>query len=251
MKKIKLLALSLLTTVAFAGCQKATDTTITLGTNATFPPFEFIAEDGEGLVGQFSGVDIAIAKKFAESNDYDLIIEDMEFGSLIASLPAGKVDFVAAGMTVTEERQKNADFTIPYYTATQYILVGADSDDVKSLEDLEGKAIGAQASTTGSFIAEEIEGASLSQYSRGIDAIMDLKADKIDAVIIDSLPATSFYENYSDDLKLLTEVEGLESEMYAIAVNKGNDELLDKLNAVIQEMIDSGEIDELVNEYSK
>ena len=124
---------------------QATDV-LTVGTNAEFPPFEYIGNDG-----QPDGFDMAVIKAIGKEEGFEVKISNMEFKSLVASLSTGSLDAVIAGMTVTEDRQKSVDFSDSYYTATQCIIVKKDSD-VTKLADLNGKKIGVQEGTTGDLL---------------------------------------------------------------------------------------------------
>lgn len=212
---------------------------IVMGTNAEFPPFEY--REGDKVVG----FDVEIAKKVAEKLDAELKIEDMLFDGLIPALEAGKIDFIAAGMSVTEERKKNVDFSNGYYEASQVIIVTADNETIKGPEDLKNKKIGVQLGTTGDMEAQNIEGAEVVQFNAGFAAIMDLQNGKVDAVILDSEPAKNF-ASQNNQIKIL-DVE-LTKEEYAIAVKKGNTELVNAINAVLEELKTS-EYDRLVQKY--
>ena len=186
----------------------------------------------------------AIAKELGMK----LKVENMAFDSLIDAVNSGKVDFVAAGMTVRPDREENVDFTLKYYNATQTIIVQGNNNDVKSKANLEGKKIGVQTGTTGQDIAGEIKDAEVSKYNNGLEAVMDLKNGKIDAVIIDNFPAKSYVDKNSE-LKL---VEGdFDEEQYAMAVKKGNTKLLEKINKALQKLIDDGTYDKILDKYSK
>jgi len=177
--------------------------TLTMGTNAEFPPFEFVADNNAGIVGQFDGVDVALAKRIADEYGYELVIENMAFDALIMALESGRIDFIAAGMTATDERRKTVDFTETYYKAVQYIIVRGDNTDIRSVNDLNGKIVGVQQGTTGDFIvSDDLYPDGVMRYSRGIDAVLDLKSNKIDAIVIDSMPATVFV-NTNPDLRLV------------------------------------------------
>ncbi|WHH61414.1 basic amino acid ABC transporter substrate-binding protein [Petroclostridium sp. X23] len=215
--------------------------TVVMGTNAEFPPFEYRNDKGE-----VDGFDAAMAKEIAKELGVELKIEDMAFDSLLNALKSGKIDFVAAGMSVTPDRLQNVDFSEAYYTASQKIIVKKDNADIKGKADLEGKKIGVQEGTTGDLEASKIKDAKLSRFKKGIDAIMDLKNGKVDAVVIDASPAEVFVSK-NDDLKIIE--EELTQEEYAIAVRKGDRELLEKINKVIKDLKDSGKYDELVTQY--
>ena len=170
----------------------------------------------------------------------------MTFGGLIPALEAGKIDFIAAGMSITEERKKNVDFSNGYYKASQVIITLKDNTEINGPEDLENKTIGVQLGTTGDEEAQKIQGAEIIQFNAGYAAIMDLQNDKLDAVVLDYEPARNF-ASQNDKIQILP-VE-LTQEEYAIAVRKGNQELVDAINTVLEEMKESGEYDKLVEEY--
>lgn len=248
-RNILILALVVVVVLSFIGCAKKDtlskikkEKVVVMGTNAEFPPFEYVNDDGK-----IDGFDVAMAKEIAKELGVELKIENMAFDSLLNALKSGKVDFVAAGMTVKPDRLENADFSDTYYNATQLIIVRKDNDTIKGKEDLKGKKIGVQEGTTGDFEASDIEGAEVSRFKKGLDAVMDLVNGKVDAVIIDSNPAQVFVSKNEDELKLLD--ERLTEEDYAIAVKKGDEKLLEVINNVIRDMKSSGKYDELVSKY--
>ena len=224
--------------------------TIVMGTNAEFPPFEFIADNNEGIWGRYDGVDIAIAVRIAEHLGADLEILDMPFDGLIMALAAGQVDFVAAALTVTEERSRQVDFSIPYYNAYQTILVSADNDTVHSATDIYGAIVGVQLGTTGDFAASDMEGVEVMRYSRAVDAIIPLLNGQIDAIMVDSITAQFFDEAHPGQLRIVSDSEYFGYEQYAIAIGQGNPELVEAINEVLTEMINNGEISALVAYYA-
>ncbi len=213
--------------------------TLIMGTNSTFPPYEYY--EGDEIVG----IDVEIAQAIGEKLGMEVTVEDMEFDALIPALASNKVDIVAAGMTVTPERQESVNFTDTYATAAQVIIVKQGSD-IASSEDLNGKILGVQMGTTGDSLASEIEGAQVERFNKYFEAIQSVLQGKIDAVIIDSAPAKAFAEK---DENLVILDEALSSEDYAMAINKDNTELLDKVNAAIAELDEEGTLDEIVNKY--
>lgn len=242
MKKIISMVLILSTAVMLAACgKKEESTTLTMATNAEFPPYEFY--DGDKIVG----IDAEIAAAVADELGLELKVEDMAFDSIIAAVTSGKADIGLAGMTVTEDRKKNVDFSDTYATATQVIIV-KDGSEVASPDDLEGKKIGVQLGTTGDIYAADIEGADVERFNKGFEAVQSLLQDKIDAVIIDQLPAKEFVAA-SDGLSILD--EAFTEEEYAIAVKKGNTELLEKINKALANLKESGELDKIVAKYIK
>lgn len=213
--------------------------TLVMATNAEFPPYEFY--EGDKVVG----IDADIAAAVAEEMGMELKIEDMAFDSIIAAVTSGKADIGAAGMTVTEDRLENVDFTDTYAKATQVIIVTNDSA-IAGPDDLTGKKIGVQLGTTGDIYADDIEDAEVERYNKGFEAVQALQQGKIDAVVIDGEPAKEFVKE-ADDLKILD--EAFTEEEYAIAVKKGNDELKDKINEALKSLKDSGKLDEIVAKY--
>ena len=224
--------------------------TIVMGTNAEFPPFEFIADGGQGRWGRYSGVDIAISVRIAEHLGADLEILDMPFDGLIMSLAAGEFDFVAAALTVTEERAQQVDFSIPYYSAFQTILVTADNTDINSAPDLYGLLVGVQLGTTGDFAASAMEDVEVMRYARAVDAILPLLNGQIDAIVVDSITAQFFYDAQAGQLRIVSDNDYFGHEQYAIAIPQGNPELVAAINEVLTEMLESGEIAALVAYYA-
>lgn len=220
--------------------------TLTMSTNAEFEPFEF--KDGTKIVG----IDVDIANKVAQKLGDQLKINDVAFDSLIMELQTGKCDFVAAGMTVTEDKKKNVDFSDTYFDATQSIIVKKDSP-IKSRTDLNGKKVGVQQGTTGdSFCTNEdgkndIKVGTVKRFNKGADAIQDLINGRIDAVVIDDFPASKFVSKNPDKLVKLS--DALTVEHYAIAVKKGDTAKLDVINGVLKDMKSSGELTKIINNY--
>lgn len=208
-------------------------------TNAEFPPYEF--REGNDIVG----IDAEIARAIADKLGMELEIQDMAFDSLIPAIQSGKADFTAAGMTVNEDRKKNVDFTDTYAEAAQVIIVKEDSA-IKTPDDLQGKKVGVQSGTTGDIYADDIADAEIQRFPKGIDAVMALTQGKLDAVIIDREPAKVFVKE-NEGLQVLD--EAFTEEEYAIAVKKGNTELLEKMNGAIKELKESGELQKIVDKY--
>ncbi len=219
------------------------DGVLTVGTNAEFPPFEYVGDDG-----QPDGFDMAFVKAIGEKLGVEVKIENMEFASLVTSI-GSKIDIAAAGMTVTEERQQTVDFTNPYYEAVQYVVLPADSA-IATAADLEGKTIGVQLGTTGDFIATDIAGTTVAPYNKAVDAVNDLINGKVDCVIIDKNPALVFESKFEGQVVAVDGAQfEFEIENYAIALPKGDAVLADKINAAIEEIKADGTFDELVKTY--
>ena len=206
------------------------DKTLVMATNAEFPPYEYY--EGEEVVG----IDVDIAKAVAEELGMELKIEDMAFDSVIPAVSSGKADIALAGLTVTDERKENLNFTDTYAKATQVIIVKEDSA-IAGPDDLEGKKIGVQLGTTGDLYASDIKDAEVEQYNKGFEAVQATMQGKIDAVIIDSEPAKEFVAE-AEGLKILD--EAFTEEEYAIGIAKDNDELLEKVNKALKSLKESG-----------
>ena len=242
----KLVAILVAMTMILAGVSALADTLV-MGTNAQFPPYEYV----EG--GEVVGIDAEVAQAICDKLGYELEIQDMEFNSIISAVQSGNVDFGMAGMTVTEDRLKNVDFSESYATGVQVVIVKADSDYQKP-EDLTGKKVGVQLATTGDIYASASvdEGGygeeNVEKFSKGADAIIALKQDKIDAVIIDNEPAKEFVKA-NEGLRILdTEYT---TEDYAMAFAKGNTEMINKVNGALKELIADGTVQKIIDKYIK
>lgn len=215
---------------------------LVFGTNAEFPPFEYVGDDGEP-----DGFDVALIKAVGEKLGKEVQVENMEFDSLVSSI-GNRIDGAIAGMTVTEERKAEVDFSDPYYEAVQFVIVAADSD-IAAADDLKNKTIGCQLGTTGMFLAEDIEGATAQTYNRAIDAVNDLVNGRVDAVIIDKNPAEVFNTKFEGKVKIMDGANfGFETEEYAIALPKGS-ELVEQVNQALADLKADGTFDALVSQY--
>ena len=229
-------------TAEAATSEALADGVLTVGTNAEFPPFEYVGDDGEP-----DGFDMALVKAIGEKLGVEVQIENMEFASLVSSI-GSKIDIAAAGMTVTDERKETVDFTNSYYEAVQYVILPADSE-IATADDLKDKAIGVQLGTTGDFIAEELT-SNVSQYNKAVDAVNDLVNGRVDLVIIDKNPALVFENKFEGQVVAVDGAQfGFEPEEYAIALPKGDTALADQINAAIDELKADGTFDELVKTY--
>ena len=244
-KAIKILALVLATLTLVACGKKENEGKIVFGTNAEFPPFEFVASDG--VIGEFDGIDMVIADLIAKDNGMTAEITNMEFDSLLIALQNSQVDAVIAGMTVDPERAEKVDFSIPYYQATQVMIVKEDSTIAKA-EDMAGKKIAVIQGYTGEMCVSDME-YEYTSFKKGTDAVMELVNGKADVVVIDSATAAKYVSD-NEGLKIVEDEAAFGNEEYAIAVKKGNKELLDKINASLKELLDSGKIAELGDQYS-
>ena len=214
-----------------------------MATNAAFPPYEMVADDGS-----FEGIDVEIAGKIAEILGLELVVDDMDFGSVITSVQAGKSDIAMAGLTVTDERKQNVDFTDSYATGVQVVIVPEDSD-IKTIDGLQGKLIGCQESTTGyAYCSDDYGEDMVTAFPSGANAVQALLTGKIDAVVIDKQPAEA-YVAQNEGLKIL-DTEYV-TEDYAIGVSKDNAALRDAVNNALKELIDDGTVQSILDKYIK
>ncbi len=253
MKKILAIVLSVIAVlgiVALAGCGNNDDNggKLILATSADFPPYEYM--DGS----DYAGIDIEIAGLIAEKLGAELVVENMNFNSVIDSIQAGKADIGMSGITVTDERKESVNFSDSYTTAVQAIVVPVDSP-IKTVDDIyaDGAAykFGVQLSTTGDiYISDEITKGTLKgtveQYTTGAEAVAALVAGKIDCVVIDNEPAKSFVKA-NDGLKVLETEYAVED--YAIALSKDNPELLAEVNEILAEIKANGKLNEIITKY--
>ncbi len=217
---------------------------LTVGTSADFPPFEYV-EDGE-----FVGFDMDLIRAIAEVAGFEIRIVDMSFDSLIPALAAGQLDIVIAGMTITEDRRRAVDFSDPYWTADQSVVVREDSEE--NLTVLFGdKRIGVQTGTTGDLWVEEnlldtnILTGRVVRYDTFVMAMTDLINRSIDAIVLDSPVAERFAAERPVDVVGII----VTGENYGIAVRKGNQELVDAINDALRTLSETNRMGELVEKY--
>jgi len=246
-KTVRIIATALVAVLAVAcmtACGKSSSGSIKFGTNAEFPPFEFVAANG--TIGEFDGIDIAIAKQIGEDNDMEAVIENMEFDSLLVALQNNQLDAVIAGMTVTEERAESVDFSTPYYSATQ-VIITKEGSSIKSAADLADKFTAVVQGYTGETCIVDL-GYRYESFKKGTECIMELVNGKCDAVVIDSATASKYVAD-NKGLVIVEDPATFGNEEYAIAVAKGNKDLLDKINASIEKMLANGTIATLGDKY--
>lgn len=243
MKKLSvLLAASLLALTALTGCSGSGDKLV-MATEASFPPYEYY--DGEDIVG----VDVEIAQEIARELGKELVIENMEFNAIVPAVKSGKADFGGAGMSITESRLEQVDFTIEYATSKQVIMTKADSDIMEEA-DLDGKAIGVQMGTVADIALssdEDYPGVTdIARYNKYFEAVNDLINGRIDAIVLDVLPAEQLV---TTDESLVVREKELFTDVYAFCVKKGNTEMLDTINTVLQRLMDEGKIVEFTEKH--
>jgi len=246
MKK-RIVSIIVITAVAatmFAGCTKKDDNTLIVGTEAGFAPYEYM--EGDEVVG----IDMDIAQAIAESMGKKLVIKNMEFEGALAAVQKGTIDFVAAGVSVDEDRKKVMDFSIDYVNSNEVIVINTANPIVTEVSDegLADKTVGVQLGNIADFYVEaHIASKNMKRYTKFAQAAEDLKNSKIDCIVMDKYPAEELVASNSE----LSIMDGtLFEDKYAIAVKKGNTELLDQINTVIQDLKDSGKIDEFTANHT-
>ncbi|MBN1039859.1 amino acid ABC transporter [Clostridium botulinum] len=223
---------------------------LVVGTSADYPPYEFHKEvDGKD---QIVGFDISIAKSLAEDLGVELQINDMDFDGLLIALQAGKVDMVFAGMTPTDERKENAYFSDIYYTAQHGVIVRkGEEGNIKSIDDLKDKKIGVQKGSIQERLAnEKIPDAQKKALGKVTDLVLDLKNNKVDAILVE-LPVAEFNCEKNSDIALTNVILEDSEGGSAIAMSKGSDDLKSEINKTIQKLKDEGKVDKFVIEANE
>lgn len=245
MKSVKVLMLIFIVTVviiSMQGCGLKNNNQLVLATEAGFAPYEFYQD------GKIVGVDIDIAKEIAKRLDKELVIKDVSFDFLINEVKSGKADFAAAGISITDERKKQVDFTDEYTVSNQVVVVRNDSK-LSNFNELSNKRIAVQLGTVADlYVSDNYPDATLVQHKKYLSAVEDVKANKVDCLIMDEIPAKNIVLK-NDELKIMDGV--LFQDRYGMIVKKGNDELRKQINTVLEEMVLDGTINKLVLKYSK
>lgn len=222
---------------------------LTMSTNASFPPYEMVADDGS-----FEGIDVEVAGAIAEKLGLELQVDDMGFDAALQAAQTGKSDMVMAGVTITEERQAVMDFSNSYANGVQVVIV-KEGSPIQTVDDLaNANMIGCQMGTTGyTFCSDTPENGGFGEdhvtpYDDGAAAVQALMNGQIDAVVIDNKPAQE-YVAANPGLKIL---DGeFTNEDYAIGVAKGNTELLNAINGALEELQADGTLQSIVDKYIK
>ena len=262
MKKIIATAVLGIMTMGLAGCGSSNDKNsasktdllekiqkngkLVVGMSADYAPYEFhyIDENGKDVIG---GFDVDIANEIANKIGVNLVIQEMDFDALVSALPAGKVDLVISGMNPTEERAKVVDFSKVYYNSKHGILVRAeDADKYQTFADLEGAKVGVQLGSTQEKIAKtEIPNVNLQQLSNINNLILELKAGKVDAIVMEK-PVAEMAVKSNPELAVGKPIYEEQTGGNAVGIAKNNPQLLAKVNEVITELNESGKMDEYI-----
>ncbi|WP_448374667.1 basic amino acid ABC transporter substrate-binding protein [Fervidobacterium sp.] len=213
-----------------------------VGTEPTFPPFEFVDEKN-----QVVGFDVDIANELAKRLGVKLEIVNLPFDSLIPALQQGKIDMIIAGMTITAERAKVVDFSKSYFEANQAIVVRKDGKfEPKKLEELAGKKVAVQLGTTGDLVVSDISGINVVRFQKFTDAFLELQNGRVDAVVLDEAPAKAYVKKFP---KFSISAVVDTGETYGIAVKKGNKELLNFVNQTLDILKSSGAYGKLIQKW--
>ena len=225
---------------------QAEDKVMRVGAEPAYAPFEFIDEQTKEL----TGFDIELIKAIADIEGYKIEINTMPFDALIPALLTNNVDAVLSAITITEERQKRVDFSVPYYQSGLTILINdKDKDNIKSVKDLEGKSICVQIGTTGAtYASTQIPGATVSQFNTAPESYLELKAGGCVAAINDR-PVNDYYLATGKSEGTISVPGILSSENYGIAVRKGDKEMLEAINSGYKKLQDNGDLDKIYNKW--
>ena len=239
MKKIIILLLGIF---LISGCSCSKDeNTLVMATEAGFAPYEYYENN------EIVGVDVDIANEIAAAMGKELVIKDVAFDSIINEVKSGKADFGAAGISYSDERAEEVDFTINYTTSKQIVVVKEDSDITTA--DLANLKIAVQLGSVGdTYVTKNYPNAQITRQKKYLAAIQDLLTDKVDCVVMDELPAIEMLKNNSG-LKILD--QELFTDSYGMIVKKGNTELLNAINEVLKKLLEEGKIEEFVIKHSE
>lgn len=238
MKKIFLLFAMIFMFAACGGNKEAAQKVYVVGTNAEYPPFEYVEN------GEIAGFDAEIIKEAAKRMGIEYKWLNTNFDGLIPALQTKKVDIVIAGMSVTPEREKAVNFSIPYLTSNVAIVTNS-KNPIKNMNDLSGKSYGVELGTTKEASARKIAGAEVVPFSSTTGALVALKSGKIDGMVLDESVSSKYIEK-NPELVLVGIMEG---EPKAAAFNKDDKELMENFSKVLEEMITDGTVAELREKY--
>lgn len=242
MKRFLSLALILsIVLVMSSGCLQSKKA-LNVGTDATYEPFESV--DGSG---NYVGFDMELIKMVADEIKMELKIQNVGWDGIIPGLINGNYDCLISAMTITEERQKQINFSDPYFSIKQVIVVKEDNDTIKTPADLAGKTVTAQIGTTGDLYATKIKGVKMKRFDTNPQAVQELLNNNADAAVMDDLVASKAI-NKTTGLKMI-EITDIETENYGIGIKKENTELIEKINKALATLRNNGKLAELEQKY--
>ena len=236
---MKKLLIGLVGAAMICGCGEK-DNSLKMITEATFPPYEFLRGQ------EIAGIDVEICRAVAKKLNRPFKAETVDFDSVIPAVISGKADLAAAGITVTEDRKKNVDFSIPY-VKTGIVVIYKKSNPFKNIEQLKGKKIGVQGGTTSeTFVLEQLKQEPERSKSPA-EAVAALKSGRVEFVIADIDPAKNCVKGEAD----LALSDFITSEEYAVAIRKGQPELLKAIDETIAELKSSGQLDQWIRQFTE
>lgn len=239
---MKRLGLIIFIMILMCGCSKKDENQLVMVTEAGFAPYEYY-ENGEVV-----GVDVDIAREIAKYLGKKLVVKDIAFDSIINEVKTGKADFGAAGISYSDDRAKNVDFSINYAVSKQVVIVNNNSS-ITNVNGISNKKIAVQlGSIADTFVTEKYKNANVVRQKKYLAAIEDLKTGKVDCVVMDELPAKEIVSK-NEGIKILD--GSLTNDSYGMVVKKGNKELLDAINMVLQNLKDEGKIDEFIIKHTE
>lgn len=239
---MKRLCLIIFIMILMCGCTKKNENQLVMVTEAGFAPYEYY-ENGEVV-----GVDVDIAREIAKYLGKKLVVKDIAFDSIINEVKTGKADFGAAGISYSDDRAKNVDFSINYAISKQVVIVNNNSS-ITNVNGISNKKIAVQlGSIADTFVTEKYKNANVVRQKKYLAAIEDLKTGKVDCVVMDELPAKEIVSK-NEGIKILD--GSLTNDSYGMVVKKGNKELLDAINIVLQKLKDEGKIDEFIIKHTE
>ena len=239
---MKRLGLIIFIMILMCGCTKKNENQLVMVTEAGFAPYEYY-ENGEVV-----GVDVDIAKEIAKYLGKKLVVKDIAFDSIINEVKTGKADFGAAGISYSDDRAKNVDFSINYAISKQVVIVNNNSS-ITNVNGISNKKIAVQlGSIADTFVTEKYKNANVVRQKKYLAAIEDLKTGKVDCVVMDELPAKEIVSK-NEGIKILD--GSLTNDSYGMVVKKGNKELLDAINIVLQKLKDEGKINSFIIKHTE
>ena len=218
------------------------DKVLKVGFEGTFPPFNFLDDKDD-----FQGFDVDISNELAKRLDIEADFIATSWDGLIAGLKADKFDIIIGQMTVTDERKKSVDFTDPYVITGSVLVTREGTDDITKLEDIKGKKVGVGGGTTFEEVANGVEGADVKLYKTVGDYIQDLINERLDVIINDQLLMS--YNIQENDLPIKVTSDILNKDEIAMAVNKGNEDFIEKVNGLLKEMKEDGTYNEIYKKW--
>ena len=213
-----------------------------VGTEATFAPFESVDDSGKIV-----GIDVDILQAIADEMDFEVEWNNIGWEPVFQTIKNGETDIGASGITITEERKESFDFTEPYYESQLLIVVKEDSK-IKSLDELKDKKVSVQINATGHMAAKKLQGeasTNIMAFESQPIAIQEMLNGNVDAAIGDNAVVYEYIKAHPDQKLKVIEDDAFEKEYYGFMVQKGNKELLDKLNEGLKKIKENGKLKEI------